>query len=187
MQTKGKKLSSHEKIVAIMANNKDKKWWYVHEIINAGNATDVWFIGYEGSARMAELNKKFPDMFETLDDGKFKKRRIRWEAMPEWFNDLPTSYRHIIHKTGRTHGVIRKDPHATKDDTEEPPKTTEYSAVFKGRSLVAKLTPNKTYQIKISRLTLGQPVSVSFFDDENKSQFVTYARIDLFRKDWFIQ
>lgn len=185
MQTRNKKLNNHEKIVAIMANNRDREWWFVKDIINAGEGTDNWYVGYEASARMAELAKKFPDMFETRDDGKYKKRRVRWEAMSEWFEELPTSYRHIIHKTGATHGVIRKDPHAIGDAGEKkmpaPHEYRIYQADYKGRD---KKIKQGIQEIKMSKLVMGQPIVV--LTDESKYRTI-YMRLDQFRKDWVVK
>ena len=182
MQTQtNKKLNNHEKIVAIMANNRDREWWFVKDIINAGEGTDNWYVGYEASARMAELAKKFPDMFETRDDGKYKKRRVRWEAMSEWFEELPVSYRHIIHKTGATHGVIRKDPHAVSDQTDEVIPMIDYVAEYIGRDSRIK---KETQNIKMSKLVMGQPITVTAKDNTIK---LTYMRLDQFRKDWIVK
>jgi len=179
-----KKLNNHEKIVAIMANNRDREWWFVKDIINAGEGTDNWYVGYEASARMAELAKKFPDMFETRDDGKYKKRRVRWEAMSEWFEELPTSYRHIIHKTGATHGTIRKDPHAVStvsDQTDEETPMIDYVAEYIGRGSRIK---KETQNIKMSKLVMGQPITVTAKDNTIK---LIYMRLDQFRKDWIVK
>ena len=106
------KMTSHQKCVAIMAYNKKQEWFQAKDIINLG-AGD-WYVGYEATARMSELASKFPDMIESMSEGKYKKRRIRWETMSAWFEDLPKEYRQIFHKAGLTRD-LRRDPHATTE------------------------------------------------------------------------
>lgn len=188
MQTMNKKLTSHQKIVAIMANNRDKDWFYPKDIINIGEG--AYYVGYEATARMSELAKKFPDMIETMSDGKYKKRRIRWETMSEWFEDLPTMYRHIIHKTGRTHGVIRKDPHSSTDEPEPAIEFTEFQAKYVGHttnlaSPSVKIEMGKIYTIKMTKLEFAKPILVKVVELGYR-KFV-YTNLIQFKKDWIVK
>lgn len=178
MQTRNK-LTSHQKIVAIMANNREKEWWYAKDIINLGEGD--YYVGYEATARMSELVRKFPDMFESQGDGKYIKRRVRWEYMEQWFNDLPTEYRHIIHKTGRTRGIIRKDPHAVEEKSVDMPSIL-YKAEYIGRRL--NLKHYQLYEIMISKLTMGKPISVAV---PSLGITTEYLNIDQFKKDWRVK
>ncbi len=185
MQTTNRKLTSHMKIVAIMANNRDQTWFFAKDIINKGEGD--YYVGYEATARMSELVRKFPDMFESVGEGKFIKRRVRWETMEQWFNQLPTEYRHIIHKTGRTHGVISKNPHASKDDVgpETETKMHKYQAGYVGHS--NKLLKNgETYAINMGSLNFGKPISI-IAEARGDMAVLTYKNIKEFRKDWRVK
>lgn len=179
MQTKNK-LTSHQKIVAIMANNKNQEWFFAKDIINQGEGD--YYVGYEATARMSELVRKFPDMFESQGVGKYIKRRIRWEELELWFRDLPTEYRHIIHKAGRTR-ELRKNPHEVEDKTlmPDPDDFNKYVANYIGRD---KNIKQGDQEIKINKLVMGQPVVVLANNDETR---LTYMRIDQLRKDWIVK
>jgi hypothetical protein len=182
MQTqRNKKLTSHQKIVAIMANNREKTWYFAKDIINLGEGD--YYVGYEATARLSELVRKFPDMFESMGEGKYIKRRIRWEAMSEWFEDLPTEYRHIIHKTGRTHGVIRKDPHSSTDEPEPAIDFNDYVAEYVGRK---DRLPNGVYDIKMSKLVMGRSIVIKVPSALRQQTFI-YNRIDDLKKDWRVK
>ena len=81
-------LSQQQKIIATMCiHAKDKKWWKAHELINAN---EEWlFVGYEAGPRLSELTKKYPDIFETKQEGKFLLRRMKFETGKEWYSTAP--------------------------------------------------------------------------------------------------
>jgi hypothetical protein len=173
------KLTSHQKIVAIMANNKDQEWFFAKDIINQGEGN--YYVGYEATARMSELVRKFPNMFESQGVGKYIKRRIRWEELTLWFSDLPTEYRHIIHKAGRTR-ELRKNPHEVEEETKEDIPSILYKAEYIGRRL--NLKHYQLYEIMISKLTIGQPISVIV---PELSITADYKDVNDFKKDWRVK
>jgi len=79
-------LTQHEKIIKIMVNNKDHIWWLPQDFMQP-NLGD-YFVGYEASARMSELANKYPKMIESKRDGKYIKRRFRFDAINEFYDSL---------------------------------------------------------------------------------------------------
>jgi len=84
-------------ILTGMAVDKEKVWWYPPDFMQ----DDGNFVGYEASARMSELARKFPDMIESRRaqeprDHKYMERRIKWETQGQWIYKLPEEIRFII-------------------------------------------------------------------------------------------
>jgi len=78
-------------IVTIMSQEKrTKKWFYPYDF------ADVSRVGYEASARFSELGRDYPDMIESMRDGKYIKRRIRWETIADWFPILDDDMKRIL-------------------------------------------------------------------------------------------
>lgn len=83
-----------EKIFALMCFNRKKRWWYPPDFMRPD--LGKFFVGYEASARLSELATKYPAMIETQkNQGKYALRRVRWETIDEWIEDLPTNLREI--------------------------------------------------------------------------------------------
>jgi len=76
-----KDLTQHQKIVAMMCTNHDKQWWLPADFMQGGE----FFVGYEASARLSELQSDNLSMFETRRSGKFMERRIRFETGKIWY------------------------------------------------------------------------------------------------------
>lgn len=90
-----KELTQHQKIVAIMCINADKKkWWKAHELINYED--QALFVGYEAGPRLSELTKNYPAIFETKQEGKFLLRRMRFETGKEWYPDAPKDIKLMV-------------------------------------------------------------------------------------------
>ena len=81
-------LTQQQKAVAQMVENPDKKWWLPMDFMQGGQ----FFIGYEASARLSELQSNNPDIFESQRNGKYIERRIKLETIDEW---LPTASKDI--------------------------------------------------------------------------------------------
>jgi len=79
-------LTQQQKIVAEMCSNPDKKWWLPQDFMQGGK----FFVGYEASARMSELQSENPDMFESQRNGKYMERRIKFETIDEWLDKSKT-------------------------------------------------------------------------------------------------
>jgi len=79
-------LTQQQKIVAEMCSNPDKKWWLPQDFMQGGQ----FFVGYEASARLSELQSENPDMFESQRNGRFIERRIVFENIDEWLPKAKT-------------------------------------------------------------------------------------------------
>lgn len=89
-----KELSQHQKIVAKMCSFPSKEWWLPTDFMKQ----DEFFVGYEASARLSELQRNYPDIFETRPAGKYKERRMRFEHGKEWFSQAPKDIQQMIRK-----------------------------------------------------------------------------------------
>jgi len=79
-------LTQQQKIVAEMCSNPDKQWWLPKDFMQGGQ----FFVGYEASARLSELQSENPDMFESQRNGRFIERRIVFENIDEWLPKAKT-------------------------------------------------------------------------------------------------
>lgn len=68
------KKSQHSIILRAMLNNRWKKEWTAKDF-----QRPPFFIGYEASARMSELSKKYPDLLNVGKRGRFRTLSINWE------------------------------------------------------------------------------------------------------------
>lgn len=75
-------------ILRAMLTDKTKRWWYPVDFMQLGASN---FVGYEASARLSEIAKKYPDMLASERDGKYMKRRILWENVDTWISQLPAT------------------------------------------------------------------------------------------------
>jgi hypothetical protein len=95
-------LTQHEKILVIMLRNL-KEWGTSSPEIHWWRASNFQheryglFVGYEASARMSELVKKYPFAFETRMKDRFREIRFKFEEAREIYNRLPLELaRHIV-------------------------------------------------------------------------------------------
>jgi len=99
-------LTQHEKIFVVMLRDHMTKSGQ-YRLIKDHN--DYWrashfqheryglFVGYEASARMSELVKKYPFAFETRMKDRFREIRFKFENAREIYNDLPQELgRHLV-------------------------------------------------------------------------------------------
>lgn len=84
-----KKLSAHEKILIFMYLNK-RDFIGNKDLINL---TGSLFIGYECSARMAEVKNEFQNFMQTKEDGRFKLYKIQWGMLQR---QRPETYKRIV-------------------------------------------------------------------------------------------
>lgn len=89
-----KPLSQQQKIVAMMCSHPEKQWWLPTDFMKGGE----FFVGYEASARLSELQKENPAIFETRPAGKYKERRMRFETGKEWFATAPKDIKKMVLK-----------------------------------------------------------------------------------------
>lgn len=91
-------LTQHQKIVTIMLRHRNIKDWFLPQDFMKQELPQELFIGYEASARSAELGKMYPEMIESVRDGKYMKRRIRFDNFTAFFNTLPADLKAIVSK-----------------------------------------------------------------------------------------
>lgn len=71
-------MTQYQKILKVMIRGGDR--WYFPQDFMQKNLGPC-FVGYEASARLSELAKKYPDVFISERDGKYMKRRLDREAL----------------------------------------------------------------------------------------------------------
>ncbi len=89
-------LTQHQKILTLMCRHRAQEWWLPHHFMT--NNLGTLFVGYEASARMSELGKSYPEMIQTLPEGKYKKRRIRFESIHQWLPLLPSDLQAVFNQ-----------------------------------------------------------------------------------------
>jgi hypothetical protein len=76
--------TQEEKILRYMFNRKgdNGKWFYAYHF-NSPNVPvgHRFFVGYEASARMSDLKRKYKDLFEYRQDGRFRTMRINFKDL----------------------------------------------------------------------------------------------------------
>lgn len=87
-------LTQHQKIVAQMCKHPDKKWWLASDFMKSD--LGELFVGYEATARLAELVGENPDMFETERQGRFRAVRMRFETGKEWYEKVNPKLQRMI-------------------------------------------------------------------------------------------
>jgi hypothetical protein len=91
-------LTQHQKIITIMLRHRNvKDWFYPQDFMKQDLPHDL-FVGYEAGARVAELGKMYPEMIESVRDGKYMKRRIRFDNFTEFFNKIPGDLKAVVRK-----------------------------------------------------------------------------------------
>jgi len=91
-------MTQPEKIFVIMfkaiKNSGGAGWW---RATNFQEERYKIFVGYEASARMSELVKKYPFAFDTRMNGRFREIRFKAENAREIYNQLPIDLgRHLV-------------------------------------------------------------------------------------------
>lgn len=89
-----KGLTQQQKIVAYMCKHQDKQWWLASDFMKQENG--ALFVGYEATARIAELIGDNPEMFETKRDGRFRAFRIRFETGKDWYKNINPKLQRMI-------------------------------------------------------------------------------------------
>jgi hypothetical protein len=161
-----KQFTQHQKILGLMIARKDKQeWFFAYDFMPPRLSLDyVYCVGYEATARFAELAGKYPEMIESQNAGKYKKRRILWDDMAKWLPLLPKDLRYMFHRTGTTKD-IRTATEPTKISEPatpaEPKRAVRYHALYKGRhDSEHQPVKGQQYEIAVGKLQMGQPVII---------------------------
>lgn len=93
-------LTQHEKILVIMFREhkyrdiSEAVWWRASDFQRERFGI---FIGYEASARMSELYKKYPFMWESRTNERFRELKFRFDQANEIYRQLPHELgRHLV-------------------------------------------------------------------------------------------
>jgi hypothetical protein len=86
-------LTQHQKIIHILARFKGM---YYKPSDFMRPELGKYYVGYEATARLSELAKKYPLMIETKQVGRFKARRLNMANRAEWWADCPADLKTII-------------------------------------------------------------------------------------------
>ena len=93
-------MKQNEKVLTIMIRNHQRRWWYPPDFMRPPFAVGELYVGYEASARLSGLARRFPEMLETRispTDPKYKERRFRFENVPDIVQVLPDGLRrHVV-------------------------------------------------------------------------------------------
>lgn len=87
------KLTQYQKILEIMRKQPDK-WFYPYEFMRP-DLGDL-FVGYKAPTRIAELDKKYPQLFDRMIEGKYTKRKLNMQVYDYWFPKLPVELQIIF-------------------------------------------------------------------------------------------
>lgn len=99
-------MRQEEKVIAIMVRehqpgyNPTEKKWFIPPDFMQNDLGDL-FVGYEASARLSGLTKKYPQMFETTKLDKYVARKIKWLEMDIWFPLLPKNLQEVVRNYSR--------------------------------------------------------------------------------------
>lgn len=111
-------LTQHQKILNVMCRDKTGQWFYPYDFMKSNMGDN--FVGYEASARLSELGKDYPDIFESERDGKYIRRRLRFDTLAQWLPLLPKDLRYIIHRAGLTGEIKRSRASVSDPQTGKP-------------------------------------------------------------------
>lgn len=79
---KNQKKTQCDIIMQAMLKNPGKEWWSAKDFQHGH-----YFVGYEASARMSDLKREFPSMFNVKRDNRYRLMSINWEYVEEeWRN-----------------------------------------------------------------------------------------------------
>lgn len=93
--------SAHEKLIGLLIEKRNQKVWFRASDLQFGE-NPRFYVGYEATARISELVRDIPAMFESRRDGRFLERRVRYEAISEWWNLLPSTMKVLFEDAGIT-------------------------------------------------------------------------------------
>lgn len=95
-------LTQHQKIVARMVQKRhEQTWFFAKDFMPPTiDLSHAYCVGYEATARFSELANDYPDMIESVKEGKYVKRRIRWATIDSWIWSLPQTMRELYQNAG---------------------------------------------------------------------------------------
>lgn len=100
----GKRLTQHQKIVAQMCKHHTKEWWLASDFMKP--ELGELFVGYEATARLAELIGENPDMFETKRIERFRAVRMRFETGKDWYKTISPKLQSMVKRYYKPEGSV---------------------------------------------------------------------------------
>ena len=136
-------LSQHQKILMHICHNRQQEWFLPFHFM--GDTMGDLFVGYEASARLSELAKDYPDMMDSQREGKYIRRRVRFESIDQWLHLLSKDLRYVFHRAGLTKNVPRPEHHESKSEQPTPPENPKNGSLVKKYNVPChrKLCDNK--------------------------------------------
>lgn len=67
-----------DRILKAILDNPQKKVWYAKDF-----QYGKYFVGYEATARMSDLIRMYPNLFNVGKDGRFRTIELNWENEKE--------------------------------------------------------------------------------------------------------
>jgi len=101
-------LTQHEKIFVVMLRyfkrTGEARYWRASDF---QHEYDGIFVGYEATARMSELVKKYPFAFETRMNARFREVKFNFENAREIYNQLPMELARNLVREGIIFMIIK--------------------------------------------------------------------------------
>ena len=93
-------MTQEEKIIGLMIAGGSRSWYYPMHFMQGG--LGEYFVGYEASARMTDICRKYPQIIEQEKKGKYRVIRLA-ENFRDHLEEIPTEMavfiRHQLLKT----------------------------------------------------------------------------------------
>lgn len=87
--------SQCQKVLAIMCINRDNQWWFAVDFQKPTLPRDL-FVGYEASARMSDLFRMSPALFNKGKQGKYRVLKVRFEEVDKLYPNLPDELKVVL-------------------------------------------------------------------------------------------
>ncbi len=89
--------TQYQKILSVMASRRGQQKWFLPQDFMK-QSLGTWFVGYEASARLSELAKKYPELLASERQGKYMARRIIYENLSIVMETLPSDLKVAINR-----------------------------------------------------------------------------------------
>lgn len=86
-------MKQEEKVLTLMC--RDKTHYFIPPDFMQDGLGEL-FVGYEASARLSGLDRKYPGLFITIKLDKYMRRKINWAKESEWYPLLPDNLKKVI-------------------------------------------------------------------------------------------
>lgn len=99
-------MGQQEKILALMIKRKNEQDWFYAPDFMKENLGEL-FVGYEASARMTELVKQYPHLFEVRQRGRYREIRLRFEDIDSIFKNSAPGLVALLDKLFLRYGISK--------------------------------------------------------------------------------